>query len=121
MRNEVIENAVAKAQRCGYLVRPGAVFDFVRQKDGIVEMDPFGAVVWNSGNMAMFVDGFPKGWYTELANIIREDSWWLHRFIMGYDRAFPMMRDISKKGENERWVCDEVAAYGLECRKKWSR
>ena len=114
--NIVIESAICSAEKAGFQIIADALFDW---SDGGFWMDPLGAVMWDMGHANEFRHGnFPKGWYSQLCNYIGEDEWWVHRFSMGYARKFKMMRDVSKKGEQPRWVADEVALYGIELAKR---
>ncbi len=97
----------------GVRIQPGAMITW--DSGSAITCDALGAVA-----LAHRIDsrGFPKGWLKSLCDILREDTWWVHRFCMGFDRRFQIciIDDEEKPPEIHR---DDVSSLGIKLRKEF--
>lgn len=104
----LIEESINEAKQEGHIIIRGAMFDWTMNP---IACNAIGAVILKLNMEEQFRNSFPKNWINVINNYLSENSFWLWRFVSGFDYGNQIIftRIVNDKEVKEK---DEVSKYG---------
>ncbi len=109
----IIREAITNVRAKGIRIQPGAMIDWTGEGGTPVSCDALGAVALHHDIASK---SFPSGWLKKLCTILGEDTFWVYRFCMGFDRKYQI---LIIEDERSKVTRDEVSALGIRLRKEF--